>query len=71
MWLQCAFETSGILLLSIKRLTKLSARDSRISDELNNIQFIRRVFKSEVQHPDSYKVLPGKNNIDNYNLKSG
>ena len=71
MWLQCAFETSGILLLSIMRLTKLSARDSRISDELNNIQFIRRVFKSEVQHPDSYKVSPGKNNINHYNLKSG
>jgi len=27
--------------------------------------------KSEVQHPDSYKVLPWKNNINSYSLKSG
>ena len=32
---------AGILLLSIKRPTKLSARDSRISDALNNIWFMR------------------------------
>ncbi|MBB5470044.1 hypothetical protein HDG32_006193 [Paraburkholderia sp. CI2] len=30
-----------------------------------------RVLKSEVQHPDSYKVLPWKNNINSYNLRSG
>jgi hypothetical protein len=29
------------------------------------------VLKSEVQHPDSYKVLPWKNNINNSSLKSG
>ena len=32
---------AGILLLSIKRLTKSSARDSRISDELNSFWFMR------------------------------
>jgi len=29
------------------------------------------VLKSEVQHLDSYKVLPWKNNINNSSLKSG
>jgi hypothetical protein len=32
---------------------------------------ITGVLKSEVQHPDSYKVLPWKNNINNSSLKSG
>jgi len=27
--------------------------------------------KSEVQHLDSYKVLPWKDNINSYSLKSG
>jgi hypothetical protein len=29
------------------------------------------VLKSEVQHLDSYKVLPWKNNINSFSLKSG
>jgi hypothetical protein len=37
-----------ILLLSIKRRTKLIARNSRIGDELNHISFIRfRIFAAE------------------------
>ncbi|MEM5341372.1 hypothetical protein [Paraburkholderia azotifigens] len=31
----------------------------------------QRVLKFEVQHPDSYKVLPWKNDINNSSLKSG
>jgi hypothetical protein len=29
------------------------------------------VLKCEAQHPDSYRVLPWKNNINSYSLKSG
>jgi len=31
----------------------------------------KAVLKSEVQHLDSYKVLPWKNNINSFSLKSG
>lgn len=35
------------------------------------VYLIIAVLKSEVQHPDSYKVLRWKNNINSFSLKSG
>ncbi|SDJ21985.1 hypothetical protein SAMN04487926_1382 [Paraburkholderia steynii] len=50
------------LLAVISAISSLRARAAKIK---------ARVFKSEVQHPDSFKVLPWKNDIDNSSQKSG
>jgi hypothetical protein len=43
----------------------------RVPKKLSIVALSRRVLKFEVQHPDSYKVLRWKNDINSSSLKSG
>jgi hypothetical protein len=82
--LRAAAEDDEPFLLQLRKLTMTQhlervampvddeAHYQRIRSNFEDAQIIcEAVLKSEVQHLDSYKVLPWKNNINSFSLKSG